>query len=139
VDFNATQVAIRAGYSPSIAYSIGPENLGKPEIKAAVQAAQAGAIPDIRITKDYLIGQANDIMLKAKARGRCASWTLRKSSPYSPHVASDAIRAGRWRPSITTLKQAAGHASSAAVLCRGIPGTEQERSGHFTSYINRTG
>ena len=31
VDFNATQAAIRAGYSPKTAYSIGNENLKKPE------------------------------------------------------------------------------------------------------------
>jgi phage terminase small subunit len=67
VDFNATQAAIRAGYSPSTAYSIGSENLRKPEIKAAVQATQAAAITDIKITRNYLVEQANDIMLKAKA------------------------------------------------------------------------
>ncbi|MDY2987563.1 MAG: terminase small subunit, partial [Peptoniphilus sp.] len=32
IDLNATQAAIRAGYSPSTAYSIGNENLRKPEI-----------------------------------------------------------------------------------------------------------
>ncbi len=33
VDFNATQAAIRAGYSKKSAYSIGPENLKKPKIR----------------------------------------------------------------------------------------------------------
>lgn len=33
VDLNATQAAIRAGYSQKTAYSIGEENLKKPEIK----------------------------------------------------------------------------------------------------------
>jgi phage terminase small subunit len=33
IDFNATQSAIRAGYSEKTAYSIGNENLKKPEIK----------------------------------------------------------------------------------------------------------
>lgn len=36
VDFNATQTAIRAGYSKRTAYSIGQENLKKPEIAAAI-------------------------------------------------------------------------------------------------------
>ena len=31
IDLNATQAAIRAGYSPETAYSIGQENLKKPE------------------------------------------------------------------------------------------------------------
>ena len=33
IDMNATQAAIRAGYSKKTAYSIGEENLKKPEIK----------------------------------------------------------------------------------------------------------
>lgn len=37
VDFNATQAAIRAGYSERTAYSIGHENLKKPEIWAAIE------------------------------------------------------------------------------------------------------
>lgn len=36
IDLNATQAAIRAGYSPNTAGSIGEENLKKPEIKNAI-------------------------------------------------------------------------------------------------------
>jgi len=36
IDLNATQAAIRAGYSPKSAYSIGGENLNKPELKAYI-------------------------------------------------------------------------------------------------------
>ena len=36
IDCNATQAAIRAGYSPKTAYSIGMENLKKPEIKTYI-------------------------------------------------------------------------------------------------------
>jgi phage terminase small subunit len=36
-DFNATQAAIRSGYSAKTAYSIGQENLKKPEIAAEVK------------------------------------------------------------------------------------------------------
>ena len=35
-DLNATQAAIRAGYSKKTAYSIGHENLSKPEIQEAI-------------------------------------------------------------------------------------------------------
>lgn len=35
-DLNATQAAIRAGYSKDTAYSIGQENLNKPEISDAI-------------------------------------------------------------------------------------------------------
>lgn len=36
IDCNATRAAIRAGYSPKTAYSIGEENLKKPELKAYI-------------------------------------------------------------------------------------------------------
>ena len=41
IDLNATQAAIRAGYSPDTAYSIGQENLKKPEIKMRIDKAMA--------------------------------------------------------------------------------------------------
>lgn len=41
IDLNATQAAIRAGYSPATAYSIGSELLNKPEIRACVDQALA--------------------------------------------------------------------------------------------------
>ena len=41
IDLNATQAAIRAGYSPDTAYSIGQENLKKPEIKTRIAKAMA--------------------------------------------------------------------------------------------------
>ena len=41
IDLNATQAAIRAGYSPDTAYSIGNENMKKPEIKAKIDKAMA--------------------------------------------------------------------------------------------------
>jgi phage terminase small subunit len=40
VDGNATQAAIRAGYSKKTAHAIGFENLRKPEVAAAVETAQ---------------------------------------------------------------------------------------------------
>ena len=40
VDFNATQAAIRAGYSQKTAQRIGSENLSKPLIQNAIQEAQ---------------------------------------------------------------------------------------------------
>jgi len=37
IDLNATQAAVRAGYSAKSAYSIGTENLKKPEIKRSIE------------------------------------------------------------------------------------------------------
>ncbi len=41
IDLNATQAAIRAGYSPKTAYSIGEENLKKPDIQSRIAQLQA--------------------------------------------------------------------------------------------------
>ena len=52
IDFNATQAAIRAGYSERTAYSIGWENLRKPEIQEAIDrlvSEQAMSAEEVRI------------------------------------------------------------------------------------------
>ena len=41
IDLNATQAAIRAGYSKKTAYSIGQENLKKPELKKYIDERMA--------------------------------------------------------------------------------------------------
>lgn len=41
IDLNATQAAIRAGYSPDTAKAIGYENLTKPDIRAHIDRAMA--------------------------------------------------------------------------------------------------
>jgi phage terminase small subunit len=41
IDLNATQAAIRAGYSKKTAYSIGVENLKKPELKKYIDKRMA--------------------------------------------------------------------------------------------------
>jgi phage terminase small subunit len=55
VDLNATQAAIRAGYSEATAYSIGHENLSKPDIVEAVSLAQAARSERTRIDADWLL------------------------------------------------------------------------------------
>lgn len=40
-DFNATKAAVRAGYSSKTAYSIGHENLKKPEIKNRIDSKKS--------------------------------------------------------------------------------------------------
>lgn len=41
IDLNATQAAIRAGYSPASAHQIGNENMSKPSIRACIDIAMA--------------------------------------------------------------------------------------------------
>lgn len=57
VDLNATQAAIRAGYSKRTAYSIGQENLRKPEIAAALAEAQQKRSERTGITADRVIAE----------------------------------------------------------------------------------
>ncbi len=38
IDLNATQAAIRAGYSPDTAKSVGSENLTKPDLRRRIDA-----------------------------------------------------------------------------------------------------
>ena len=55
VDLNATQAAIRAGYSEKTAYSIGVENLRKPEIKKAIEKAQNERSERVLVTQEDVI------------------------------------------------------------------------------------
>lgn len=55
IDLNATQAAIRAGYSPETAGSIGNENLKKPEIKSAIDRAQAERSRRTGINQDRVL------------------------------------------------------------------------------------
>lgn len=55
VDLNATQAAIRAGYSANTAAVIGHENLRKPQISIAVESALAAREQRTEITQDYVL------------------------------------------------------------------------------------
>lgn len=57
VDMNATKAAIRAGYSEKTAYSIGQENLNKPEIAAAIEKAFAERSKRTKIDADWLLNR----------------------------------------------------------------------------------
>ena len=55
VDLNATQAAIRAGYSKKTAYAQGQRLLKKVEVAAAIAAAQAKRQERVEITQDYVL------------------------------------------------------------------------------------
>ena len=55
IDLNATQAAIRAGYSPKRADAIGYENLRKPEISGAVTEAMKAREQRTQITQDRVL------------------------------------------------------------------------------------
>ena len=55
LDLNATQAAIRSGYSQRTAASIGEENLRKPEIREAVEKAKAARSKRTEVTQDRVL------------------------------------------------------------------------------------
>lgn len=55
IDYNATQAAIRAGYSERSAYSQAHELLKKPEVKKAIQELEEAASERTAITKDMVL------------------------------------------------------------------------------------
>lgn len=55
VDLNATQAAIRAGYSQNTARAIGCENLTKPDIQEAIQEERAKLAKRTEITQERVL------------------------------------------------------------------------------------
>lgn len=60
LDLNATQAAIRSGYSAKTAHVIGPENLEKPEIKAAIDAAKAKREEATQVDANWVLKRLAD-------------------------------------------------------------------------------
>lgn len=66
IDLNATQAAIRAGYSEATAYSIGNENLSKPEIAEAIATAKAERAEKCEIDALWVLKEAKDLYQAAR-------------------------------------------------------------------------
>lgn len=61
IDLNATQAAIRAGYSEKTAHSIGAENLIKPEIQNYIQSLKQDRNERNKIDADYVLKRLTEI------------------------------------------------------------------------------
>ncbi len=83
IDCNATQAAIRAGYSAKTAYSIGNENLTKPEIEAYIkeklEELQSERIADVKEVMEYLTA----VMRREKTENVVVTISEEKSE-YTP-------------------------------------------------------
>lgn len=73
IDLNATQAAIRAGYSEKAARAIGSENLTKPDIAEAIAKAQEKAAARCEFTHDSIIKDIDEIGKEARGEGVYAS------------------------------------------------------------------
>lgn len=77
IDCNAKQAAIRAGYSPKTAYSIGNENLNKPDLRAYIdeqlEKIHSAKIADAEEVMKYLTsvmrGEHTEQVLKLIGEG----------------------------------------------------------------------
>lgn len=62
IDLNATQAAIRAGYSERTAYSIGTENLRKPEISAYIDSRMEEKNKELIADQDEVLKYLTSVM-----------------------------------------------------------------------------
>lgn len=68
VDLNATQAAIRAGYSERTASRIGPQLLGKTCVREAIEKAQAKRARRVEVTQDYVLSNLVDVVERTMQR-----------------------------------------------------------------------
>jgi phage terminase small subunit len=66
IDLNATQAAIRAGYSQDTARAIGCENLTKPDIQEAIELARAEQRKRTQIDADYVLGTIKETVERCR-------------------------------------------------------------------------
>lgn len=64
IDLNATQAAIRAGYSKKTAEIIGFENLRKPKIQAYIASKQQSLQEKTEVTQEYVVNGLKKIAVR---------------------------------------------------------------------------
>lgn len=78
IDLNATQAAIRAGYSEKTAQQMGAENLSKPVIAEAIQEAKNKRTERTELTVDMvvqgLLKEAQDYAEGSTQSARVSAW-----------------------------------------------------------------
>jgi phage terminase small subunit len=73
IDMNATQAAIRAGYSAHTAVKIGSENLRKPEVRKAIDAARAKVMDAAEMTVEKHMHDLKRLRDGAESDGKWAA------------------------------------------------------------------
>ena len=69
IDLNATQAAIRAGYSVKTAKDIACENLAKPNIQSRIAEAMAERAENTKIDAEYVLKMSNELLLRCMVEG----------------------------------------------------------------------
>lgn len=68
IDMNATQAAIRAGYSDKTAYRQGADMLQKPSVRAAISEACVKRAERVNVTADYVLSNLVEIVERSMQR-----------------------------------------------------------------------
>ncbi len=108
VDLNATQAAIRAGYSRKTARAMGSENLTKPAIAAAIGRAQGAAERRAEIAADDVIERYRAIAWGELEGGVRVSDQLHALDSLARHLgmwAKDHAQAGKADVTITVREE----------------------------------
>jgi phage terminase small subunit len=77
IDLNATQAAIRAGYSVKTARQVASENLSKPDIQRAIEEAQQVRAERTGLTQDAVV---QGLLKEAEFKGEGSSPAARVSA-----------------------------------------------------------
>lgn len=91
IDLNATQAAIRAGYSRKTARQIGDENLSKPDIAAAIADRLKARSEKTGLDAEWVLLETKALYEAAMASGRLAV-ALRALEVIGKHVNVQAFR-----------------------------------------------
>lgn len=73
IDLNATQAAIRAGYSERTAEQIGYQQLQKTSVAEAIELAQLYRAEKLELTADKVLRDLEAARIKAMANEQCAA------------------------------------------------------------------
>lgn len=74
LDYNATQAALRAGYSEKTARSIASENLTKPDILARVRELQKEQAEKLCISADWVVMQWVEVYMRCMQAKEVLIW-----------------------------------------------------------------
>lgn len=107
-DLNATQAAIRAGYSPKTAGSIGHELLKKPEIAAHVKSVSTEATKELEISMEKNLSVLKEIAYSVKTAPLTrikAIEVINKMKGYDAPIKSETSMSVNWQEGRSYIAQ----------------------------------
>ncbi|MEO5334296.1 MAG: terminase small subunit, partial [Magnetococcus sp. YQC-5] len=86
VDLNATQAAVRAGYSAKTAKQVGYENLTKPHLQSAIQNYQKQLAAEAGVTPEKIVKELTKLAFLEIKDLFDHDWNLKNASQVPEHV-----------------------------------------------------